>query len=57
MWVLIFNLQVCEWYEALNENQLRNVKQYNLHTKYKQNYKANKKQINKINLMWQMITL
>lgn len=29
---------------------------YNLHIKYKQNYKANKKQTDKINLVWQMIT-
>lgn len=29
---------------------------YNLHIKYKQNYKANKEQIDKINLVWQIIT-
>jgi len=39
-------------YEALKEIQLEKYKtKYNLHIKYKQNYKSNKKQIEKINVM------
>ena len=49
---MIFNLEVSVRYEALKEIQLEKYKtKYNLHIKYKQNYKSNKKQIEKINVM------
>ena len=49
---MIFNLEVSVWYEPLKGIQLEKYKTtYNLHIKYKQNYKANKKQIDKINVM------
>jgi len=49
---LIFNLEVSVRYEALKEIQLEKYKtKYNLYIKYKQNYKSNKKKIEKINVM------